>query len=175
MPQVNPPGSPTSGIPGNLGNPGNLPDTTPQAFASYLDANFAGTDGVKGHPLHALDALGYAGSTLGDQWLKFWAAEQAKFGSKYPLLTAEQAFIVLWEEGATGSNIAAGAAGGLAAAGATTLSGAQTAETIFSVLQSPNLWIRAGEVVLGLVLLAVGIARLTNAVPIATKVASYVR
>jgi hypothetical protein len=34
-----------------------------------------------------------------------------------------------------------------------------------------NIWIRVGEVALGLILIAVGIARLTNAVPIATKIA----
>ncbi|HEV2244907.1 MAG TPA: hypothetical protein VGR98_27985 [Streptosporangiaceae bacterium] len=40
---------------------------------------------------------------------------------------------------------------------------------------SANFWIRAGEVVLGLILLAVGVAKLTGAVPLATKVAGYVR
>lgn len=169
--------------PGLSGNPGSLPDTTPQAFASYLDANFAGTDGKKGHPLTALDNLGYTGSTLGAQWLSFWAAEQAKFGAQYSLLQAEQAFIVLWEEGTLGTNLAQGSAGGLAAGGALGQAGAQAAAattagelgSIFSVLQSGALWVRVGEVALGLILLAIGVAKLTNAVPIATKVASYVR
>lgn len=40
---------------------------------------------------------------------------------------------------------------------------------------SANFWIRAGEVILGLILLAIGVARLTGAVPLATKVARYVR
>jgi len=35
-------------------------------------------------------------------------------------------------------------------------------------------WMQAGEVLLGLVLIAVGVARLTHAVPIATKVAKTV-
>jgi hypothetical protein len=34
-----------------------------------------------------------------------------------------------------------------------------------------HIWLRVGEVVLGLLLLAVGVAKLTNAVPIATKIA----
>jgi hypothetical protein len=37
-----------------------------------------------------------------------------------------------------------------------------------------NLWLRVAEVVVGLVLIAVGVAHITNAVPIATKVATKV-
>lgn len=37
-----------------------------------------------------------------------------------------------------------------------------------------NIWIRVAEVVLGLVLVAVGLAKLTNAVPAATKIAKVV-
>jgi hypothetical protein len=149
-----------------------LPATTPAAFAAYLNKNFAGTDGVKGHPLTALNSLGYTGATLGDQWLSFWAAFQAKDPGK-PLETAEQAFVVLWEEGTLGTNLAQGSAGGLAAGGAFAASGAQTAASIFSVFQSANLWIRVGEVILGALLIAVGLAKMTGAVPIATKIASH--
>ena len=53
-----------------------------------------------------------------------------------------------------------------------TVTGAVTSTTDFlSRLTDPNTWIRIAEVVLGLVLIAVGVAKLTNAVPIATKVA----
>jgi len=38
-------------------------------------------------------------------------------------------------------------------------------------LTDPHTWVRIAEVVLGLVLIAVGIAKLTNAVPIATRIA----
>jgi hypothetical protein len=38
-------------------------------------------------------------------------------------------------------------------------------------LANANLWMRVGEVVLGLILIAVGVAELTHAVPIATKIA----
>jgi hypothetical protein len=41
----------------------------------------------------------------------------------------------------------------------------------FARLTKANTWIRVGEVLLGLILLAVGVARVTNAVPIATKIA----
>lgn len=44
----------------------------------------------------------------------------------------------------------------------------------FSELGQANTWIRAGEVVLGLILIAVGVARITHAVPVATKIAKAV-
>lgn len=43
--------------------------------------------------------------------------------------------------------------------------------TFFGSLGEASTWIRVGEVVLGLILLAVGVARITRAVPIATQVA----
>jgi len=45
----------------------------------------------------------------------------------------------------------------------------------FSALFQANIWLRVGEVALGIILIAVGVARLTNAVPIATKIARYVK
>jgi hypothetical protein len=44
----------------------------------------------------------------------------------------------------------------------------------FDDLGSGNLWLRIGQVVLGLILIAVGVAELTHAVPIATHVAKTV-
>lgn len=44
-------------------------------------------------------------------------------------------------------------------------------DDFLSRLTDPKLWIRVAEVVVGLILIAVGIAKLTNTVPIATKVA----
>jgi hypothetical protein len=41
-----------------------------------------------------------------------------------------------------------------------------------SELSSPNLWLRVAEVALGVVLIAVGLARLTHAGPIVEKIAS---
>jgi hypothetical protein len=76
-----------------------------------------------------------------------------------------------WQTSAnTAGNSPGSAIGGVtnAAANAT---GLTAIGDFFSRLGQANTWIRAGEVVLGLVLLAVGVARLTNAVPIATKIA----
>jgi hypothetical protein len=42
-------------------------------------------------------------------------------------------------------------------------------------LGQASTWLRIGEGVLGLVLIAVGVARITNAVPVATKIAKAVR
>lgn len=38
-----------------------------------------------------------------------------------------------------------------------------------------HIWIRVGEVAVGLILIAVGVAKLTNAVPIATKIARTIK
>jgi hypothetical protein len=51
------------------------------------------------------------------------------------------------------------------------LTGINAIGDFFSRLASANLWERVGEVVLGLILIAVGVAHITHAVPIATKVA----
>jgi cell wall-associated NlpC family hydrolase len=42
-------------------------------------------------------------------------------------------------------------------------------------LLNPNTWLRIGEVALGMMLIAVGTAKLTNAVPVATKVAKTLK
>lgn len=157
-----------------------LPATTPQAFASYLDAHFKGDNGKLGGPVKALDSQGATGSTLGAQWLSWYAKSfAANGGNANTLLQYEEAFTVLWEEATLGGDLAAGLGGGSAAVGAlaqsATVTAAQEAGSIFSVLQSGSLWIRVGEVLLGLILLGVGVARVTSAVPIATKVASYVK
>lgn len=47
--------------------------------------------------------------------------------------------------------------------------------SFFSNLSNANTWLRVGEVVLGIVLIAVGLARMTNAVPIATSIAKAVK
>jgi hypothetical protein len=41
-------------------------------------------------------------------------------------------------------------------------------------LTQASTWLRVGEVILGLILVAVGLEKLTNAIPIATKVAAAV-
>ncbi|MGH2866771.1 MAG: hypothetical protein ACRDNK_04265 [Solirubrobacteraceae bacterium] len=51
--------------------------------------------------------------------------------------------------------------------------GAAAASGISGLFQGA-IWLRVAEVALGIILLAVGIAKLTNAVPIATKVAGVV-
>jgi hypothetical protein len=43
--------------------------------------------------------------------------------------------------------------------------------SFFGALEQGATWIRVGEALLGIVLIAVGVARLTNAVPAATKIA----
>ena len=62
--------------------------------------------------------------------------------------------------------------GGFTASGP--LSGLAAIGNFFNSLSQASTWIRVGEVLLGLILVAVGLARLTHAVPVATKVATAV-
>lgn len=55
------------------------------------------------------------------------------------------------------------------------LTGLAAIGAFFAALSQASTWLRIGEGVLGLVLVAVGVARITNAVPIATKIAGAVR
>lgn len=52
---------------------------------------------------------------------------------------------------------------------------AAMSNTVLGPLFQAHIWIRVGEVLLGVVLIAVGVARLTNVVPIATKIAKAVK
>lgn len=82
---------------------------------------------------------------------------------------------VAWQTGAnTAGNSPGSAAGGVATAigSATGLSGITG---FLSQLGSANLWIRVGEVAIGLILIAIGVAQLTHVVPIATKIAGAVK
>lgn len=54
------------------------------------------------------------------------------------------------------------------------LSGIAAVGDFFQRLTQANTWIRIGEVILGIILLGVGIASMTNAIPAATKVAKMV-
>lgn len=158
---------------------GGLPATNPQDFAAYLDAHFKGDRGVLGGPVAALDSQGATGSSLGAQWLTWYAQEQATHPGA-TLLDYETAFVLLWSDATFGGDLAAGLAGGSTAAGdfassaAGTLTTAGELGSIFSVLQSGALWLRIAEGLLGIVLIAIGIARMTNAVPAATRIARAV-
>jgi|SRR5271166_2693411 len=52
------------------------------------------------------------------------------------------------------------------------LAGLSSIGDFFGRLTQASTWVRVGEVILGLVLIAIGIARMTHAVPIATKIAT---
>lgn len=159
---------PSPGPSSSTGSANPLPATTPQAFATYLNGKFKGTDGKLGDPLTPLDSLGLTGATIGDQWLSFYAEASARDPGK-TLEQYEEAFVVLAEEAYLGLDLAAGTSGGLAAGGAfaqsATVTAAQEAGSIFSVLQSGSLWLRVGEVVLGIALIIVAVAKLASGTP----------
>lgn len=73
---------------------------------------------------------------------------------------------------------AAGNAADAAAAlgqGVAKATGTALSSNPLAALFNAHIWIRVGEVALGLILIAVGVAKLTNAVPLATKIAGYVK
>lgn len=152
--------------------------SSPSGFASYVNSHLTGSDGKKGSALTALDSQGATGTTIGAQWLSWYAASYAQHGSTITILEYEEAFLTLYAEAQTAGDLGAGVAGGLAAGGAMAQSAATTSTQLFSgllnVLQSGSLWLRIGEGVLGIVLIAVGVAKLTGAVPVATKIARMV-
>lgn len=61
-----------------------------------------------------------------------------------------------------------------AAASANPLSGLAAIGDFFSRLSQANTWLRIGEGLLGIILIAVGLAKMTHAVPAATKIARAV-
>lgn len=152
------------------------PTTTAAAFATFLNGKIKGSDGKTGTPLTPLNSLGYTGSSIGAQWLAFYNAKRLTAPGQ-PLLSYEAAFLALVTEAELGIDLAAGIGGGAAAPGAlaqsATVTAAQEAGAIFKVFQSGALWMRAGEIILGLLLIAVGVAKMTGAVPVATKIASH--
>lgn len=50
-----------------------------------------------------------------------------------------------------------------------------SADQFLAMVSNANLWIRVGQVALGLLLIAIGTAQLTHAVPIATTIAKAVK
>lgn len=58
--------------------------------------------------------------------------------------------------------------------GGNPLAGLAQVGQFFSALSQGSTWIRVAEGILGIILLAVGVARITHAVPIATKIAGAV-
>jgi hypothetical protein len=65
-------------------------------------------------------------------------------------------------------------AGATAKASASTLTGLPAIGDFFQRLSQASTWERVGEVVLGVILIAVGLAKMTHVVPVATAIASKV-
>lgn len=157
-----------------------LPATTPQAFASYLNAHFKGDNQKLGG---TVAALGVSGATIGDQWLSWYATDkQAHPGGT--LLQYETGFVILWEDATLGGDIAAATTGGATTVGnfgnaavagtnnfyTSTLFGGLT--KLAGELNSSAFWLRAAKVVIGGVLLIVGLSKIAgvdNAITEAVK------
>lgn len=150
------------------------------AFAAALDSAYPGQR-LSGSP-----AL--AGNTIGDQWLTWYNAN----AGKNPGVSLGQWERAFWFQvvavggfaNALGQAVQ-GTAQGTAQLAQGTASGIDaTAQALapltaigdfFGRLTEGNTWIRIGEGLLGVLLIAVGIAHMTNAVPAATKIAKMVK
>lgn len=170
--QVPPPGFQAGGTVQHLPpGPGMPAATTPQAFAGWLNANI--NHGGKPIP-------GLPGATLGDQWLSWYAQKHAALGDQFTLQDYEDSFLVFLQFDVTGVDLGAFAAGSVTGTGVAVnsiipglnpLSWLSAIGDFFHRLTEGSTWIRLGEGLLGIVLISVGIARLTHAVPVATKIA----
>jgi len=84
---------------------------------------------------------------------------------------ATKAAAQAWQTSANTAGNSPGSAIGGAADAAANATGLSAVGDFFGRLGQANTWIRVAEVILGVVLLAVGIARITHAVPAATRIA----
>lgn len=89
-------------------------------------------------------------------------------GGGYPTQAAAEA---AFPQGSAGTTASSSGNPTVSNAPVNPLGGLAGIGDFFGRLTEASTWVRVGEVVLGLVLLAVGIARITHAVPIATKIA----
>ena len=159
-----------------------LPNTTPQAAATYFNKYLNG-----GKPI-SLSGVP-SGSNLGDQWLAWYAQEQAA-GKTGTLVQFEEAFVILWTDATLGQNLstALGAAatdigtavngigpgisqfnqdlGGAPAAAAGAYSAATSWESslsgILGDLTSKSTWMRAIKIIGGIGLIAIGLVMMAD-------------
>jgi hypothetical protein len=138
--------------------------TTPEAFKAYLDKHVNGGKPVAGGSV-------YKGSTVGDQWLAFYADKHGQFGSKYTLLEYEEAFIAYITTALLNTDLQAGIGGAATTAAQAGAGAAQGGLSLYQdsvfrflgQLSNGNLWVRVAKVAVGGALLIVGAAKLTGA------------
>lgn len=152
-------------MPISLTSGGATPTTvTAQQFASELNSQW---------PNKRINDTAYPGNDIGDQWLNYYNKNQ----SKSSLATLEKAFldIVALEDLRGGLKESLNAVGNAQSQVVTGAVAGAIQVFKWTDLTFSQLFVRIGEILLGLVLLGVGVAKMTNAVPLATKVAKYVK
>lgn len=110
-------------------------------------------------------------SSPGPDWVQIPGATDAMTEQQ-----AKQQLVKDAASGAFGSSLGNGirkAAGAVPGVNST-LSGLASIGDFFARLSEASTWLRLAEGLLGVILIAVGVARLTHAVPIATKIAGAV-
>lgn len=135
---------------------------TPQAYAAFFNAHVN-----KGKPVAGVP---FAGKTVGDQWLAFYADRHAKFGSKYDLFAYATAFLADVTGALVNTDLQAGISGGAQKAAELGQGAAQGGLSLYQNsllgflgrLSDPHLWYRAGCVIGGAWLLYLGLNRMTG-------------
>lgn len=126
----------------------------------------------------ALFDQNFPGKGAGTAYTNYANAQFARDPTISPYLAAKAFALIIATKGLA-AGLAAGATATGTAAGQAAKSGfgstALTSLNPLAGLFQPNLWLRVGEVMLGLILIAIGVAQLTHAVPIATKIAGAVK
>lgn len=130
--------------------------TTVDGFATYLNQHFNG-----GKPILLSGVPG--GSNLGSQW-KAWYAKNHPLNPTATLTDFENAFIVLWEDATLGLDLQTGIVGGANAIGTSVnaIPKGLAGFNVFHGLDLTQVLLQVGEVLLGIVLIAVGVAKLTG-------------
>jgi hypothetical protein len=137
--------------------------TTPQAYAAFFNAHVN-----KGKPVAGLS---FPGTTVGDQWLAFYADRHGQLGGKYTLQAYAAAFLADVTLALTNTDLQAGITGGATTAATLGAGAAQGALGLYQQgilgflgrLSDPNLWTRALKIIIGGALLLEGIMRASGA------------
>jgi hypothetical protein len=137
------------------------PQLRQKVFSDFIDAGFTYSAIVQAD-VNAVRVAGYTADA---------AAFDAYFSDPAAVSVTFDQFGKALGTFEVGANALPGVSQGVVNAAGTALTSLNPLAGLFQA----NLWIRVGQVALGLILIAVGVAKMTNAVPAATKIARYVK
>lgn len=147
--------------------PGSSRDQQVQNLAAYIERKVPGQQGVQLASQYESYASAHQNITASSAYLG-WLLSAVGHGLGKSLQD------ILGLSAKNAQQIAQGTGAGLDKTGQALQGGLAGIGDFFARLTEASTWIRVGEVVLGLILIAVGLARITKAVPVATKIAKTV-